>query len=115
MNTDLPGSKLSDQVSKQVFTYKGLQVEERICLWIKPDTYKLIWCLAPLESTVHNGVVNPVAHSDFVTTEHVPGSDWEQMARGRVKQEFDDYWFDTDGKQTSRTIEQFKDWKAGQE
>jgi len=117
VNDNIPGAKLSQYVHRRVFDYKGLQVEERICLWDEAYSYKLLWCLAPLENTVSNGVVNPVFNHDFTVDQFspwLPSDPREQTAREVVNKEFDGYWFDSERNLTRRTIAQYKEWKEKQ-
>lgn len=111
LNETLPGALLHNPISKQVFDYRGLEVEERIYSWDKPNSYKLMWSLYPFETNVKDGILNPVCSNDFVVTgDYYPGAHPVATTRDRVKAEFDAYWFDSKGKQVNRNIDQYQEW-----
>ena len=83
---------LENLVSRRTFKHEGQEVEEIIFQKNKqtrPCTYTLIWCKAPFQNMVVNGVQNPLVHVDFeYVGESILTSSESMEARDQVRASF---------------------------
>lgn len=77
MDGKTPGAQyrcLMREISRRRFVYGGRPCEELVLRedllpvgedTVSSSTTKIVWCLAPMEKMVINGVTNPLVHHDY--------------------------------------------------